>query len=154
MCGIPGGTLSAYVKGSITIPGPRVQQIEDAISSLENLAKHAEPLALNFSNVNMVRDCIQKLKQGRLRVVVFMADAPVKEKAFAIQFRNGQFYRGRDAKNGITRTENLMQSPAMTQAVADQLIQILSDAGFADCRAVENRLEQEDGPSAELSQVW
>jgi hypothetical protein len=71
---ISASKLSAFMSGAQRPSGQDETKLYDAWSQIKKLARYADPLPLNFSKVDGLRDCIQKMTDGSLKIVVFQSD--------------------------------------------------------------------------------
>jgi hypothetical protein len=149
---VSGGVLSTYLNGVKTAPSDQAMRIYEVATELEELVKMCAPVPVDFRQVNVLRDCLKSIKNGRLRIAVIKNDLIESHKSFVVRFKNGVYFTSRDKNNQVLSTINFLSAAKMTEDVAEELIRILKGLGYS-CTAIENKFGESD-PAVELSQVW
>lgn len=152
LSGIGSAAISLHMNGGASLTGDKVRRLEERIAQMEELARVTAPLPLDWSNVTQIRSCLDSLETGLLRICVFVADPSPKERAFAVRFRNGQYFVRRLANGDVLKTDFPLKAEPLTEELAAAIISRLNDVGHLDLRAVENQYFED--PSCELEQVW
>jgi hypothetical protein len=151
LSGISGGVLSTYLNGVKTAPSDQAMRLYEVATELEELVKMCAPVPVDFRQVSVLRDCLTSIKETRLRILVRQNEPSVKEKAFVVQFANGNFFSGQDRELRITETFNFFQAKMMSQSVASELLDIFQSMGLR-AKSVENKFDCD--PACEIDQVW
>lgn len=81
LAGISSSRLSKYLNGSERCPIDHEVALYEAWSNLRKLLEYAAPLPLDYSKTNQIRECIDKMNDGTLRIIVFRPDETEAESA-------------------------------------------------------------------------
>jgi hypothetical protein len=106
---VSGGRFSNWLNGVSSLPHDKAQQTYGVVIDLERLVDLTAPLPLDFSKVNALRRCIEGLRDGTLKILVQQNEPSTQQKAFAIQFGNGNFFHSQDRDGQILHTINFLQ---------------------------------------------
>jgi hypothetical protein len=74
---ISGSKLTAFINGSMNCPGDVSIRLSDVWRELQHLIQAVDPLVLNYHRVQMLRECMQLMREGQLRVIVFDPTTPL-----------------------------------------------------------------------------
>jgi hypothetical protein len=149
---ISGGVLSTYLNGVKTAPSDHALRIYRVATDLEQLVNTCAPVPVDFRQVSVLRDCLTSIKDGRLKILVQQNEPSTQERAFVIQFANGNFFSHQDRDGQVLQTINFLQGAMVSENVASELTNIFKGMGFR-CKAVENKYG-DSSPAFELSQIW
>src|SRR5262249_12499407 len=123
--GINTGCLSKFFSGAASPSFEHRQRIERGLMDLQMMSDACGPIPIDYGAVSRVRQCIAGIRDSTLDISVHQTTPPEKLRAFAVQFcGNGRFYR-RSERGEIVGMLNINQADAMTEEIADRVIEKL-----------------------------
>jgi hypothetical protein len=152
LCGLSSGLISAYMNGSKPVPGDRIVTMNDVMGDLEKLIQLSQPLPLDYSNVETLRQCLDRLKDGRLRILVELSEPQIKEKSWSVRVKNLDYFV-RYANGKVCQALNFTMATALTESVADEVIRKLEASGYPGSTKLENKYKP-DEPAFDIEMVW
>ena len=70
LSGISSGRLSSYLNQNVTCPGSDATKLIQTWEQIKKLLEFAAPLPLNFRDAGAIAECIRKMENKTLQIIV------------------------------------------------------------------------------------